>query len=56
MKKFILSLGLSAFFLGAMAQQEGKMVGGTGAQISVDRKSTTTERSLPAPTAPASSK
>lgn len=38
MKKFILSLGLSAFFLGAMAQQEGKMVGGTGAQISVDKE------------------
>ena len=37
MKKFILSLGLSAFFLGAMAQ-EGKMVGGTGAQISVDKE------------------
>ena len=38
MKKFILSLGLSAFVLGAMAQPDGKMVGGTGAQISVDKE------------------
>ena len=37
MKKFILSIGLSALFLGAFAQ-DGKTVGGTGAQISVDKE------------------
>jgi hypothetical protein len=37
MKKFILSLGLGMLFLGAVAQS-GKPVGGTGAQISVDKE------------------
>ena len=37
MIKIIATLGLSAFFLGAFAQ-EGKMVGGTGPQISVDKE------------------
>ena len=38
MIKFIATLSLSAFFFGAFAQTEGKMVGGTGPQISVDKE------------------
>ena len=38
MKKFILSFGLSALFLGAMAQDNAKPVGGTGPQISLDKE------------------
>ena len=37
MKKFIATLSLGALFLGAFAQ-EGKMVGGTGPMISVDKE------------------
>ncbi len=37
MKKFILSIALGTFFLGAMAQ-DGKQVGGSGPQISVDKE------------------
>ena len=37
MKKFIATLGLSALFLGAFAQ-DGKVVGGSGPSISVDKE------------------
>ena len=37
MKKFIATLGLSALFLGAFAQ-DGKVVGGSGPNISVDKE------------------
>ncbi len=37
MKKFILSLGLSALFLGAIAQENAKPVGGSGPMISLDK-------------------
>lgn len=37
MKKFILSLSLSALFLGAFAQENAKPVGGTGPMISLDK-------------------
>ncbi len=38
MKKLLLSLGLSAAFLGAIAQDNAKPVGGSGPQISVDKE------------------
>ena len=38
MKKFLLSLGLSALFLGVQAQDNAKPVGGTGPQISLDKE------------------
>ena len=38
MKKLLLSLGLSAAFLSAIAQDNAKPVGGSGAQISVDKE------------------
>ena len=37
MKKLIATLSLGALFLGAMAQ-EGKVVGGSGPMISVDKE------------------
>jgi hypothetical protein len=37
MKKFLATLGLSALFLGAMAQDNAKPVGGSGPMISVDK-------------------
>jgi hypothetical protein len=38
MKKFLLSLGLSAAFLGAFAQDTAKPVGGSGPMLSVDKE------------------
>ena len=38
MKKFLLTLGLSALFLGVQAQDDQKPVGGTGPQISIDKE------------------
>ncbi|MBS1580864.1 MAG: DUF1573 domain-containing protein [Bacteroidetes bacterium] len=38
MKKFLATLGLSALFLGAMAQDNAKPVGGSGPMISVDKE------------------
>ena len=38
MKKLLLSLGLSAAFLGAIAQDNAKTVGGQGPMISVDKE------------------
>ncbi|MFT3885123.1 MAG: DUF1573 domain-containing protein [Flavobacteriales bacterium] len=38
MKKFIATLGLSALFLGAFAQDNAKPVGGTGPMISVNKE------------------
>jgi hypothetical protein len=37
MKKFLLSLSLSALFLGAFAQENAKPVGGSGPMISLDK-------------------
>jgi len=37
MKKFLLSLSLSALFLGAIAQDNAKPVGGSGPMISLDK-------------------
>jgi hypothetical protein len=37
MKKFLLSLSLSALFLGAFAQDNAKPVGGSGPMISLDK-------------------
>ncbi|HRH37543.1 MAG TPA: DUF1573 domain-containing protein [Flavobacteriales bacterium] len=39
MKKFLLSLGLGLAVLGATAQTPGKVVGGTGPQLSIDKES-----------------
>ncbi|MBL8001007.1 MAG: DUF1573 domain-containing protein [Flavobacteriales bacterium] len=38
MKKFLLTLGLSALFLGVQAQENAKPVGGTGPQITIDKE------------------
>ncbi|MCB0792233.1 MAG: DUF1573 domain-containing protein [Flavobacteriales bacterium] len=38
MKKLFLSLGLSALFLGGMAQDNTKQVGGSGPMISLDKE------------------
>ena len=38
MKKFLLTLGLSALFLGVHAQENAKPVGGTGPQITIDKE------------------
>ena len=38
MKKFLLTLGLCALFLGVQAQDDQKPVGGTGPQMSIDKE------------------
>ena len=38
MKKLLFTLGLSAMFLGAMAQENTKQVGGSGPMISLDKE------------------